>query len=169
MKGLIAYATIAGSTANVANVIGKQITQKGHQVDVLKVGEVKSIDGYDFVITGTGVRAGKTYKPFEVFVQKFSDKLKTKPNALFVVCLTMKDDTCENREEVIKYVDKQKASVNPVDVGTFAGVMDFKKIGFLFAAIIKKMSKGEDPEGNFIDENKIKAWADSLLGKIQKR
>lgn len=120
------------------------------------------------MIAGTGIRAGKTYKPFDVFLKKFGDKLKTKSNALFVVCLTMKDDTSQNREDVIKYVDKQM-SVNPVDVGTFAGVMDFKKIGFLFAAIIKKMSKGENPEGNFIVENKVKAWTDSFMGKIEKR
>lgn len=168
MKGLVTYATVAGSTAEVAGIIGRRLAEKGHQADVLKAGDVKSVDSYDFIIAGTGVRAGKTYKPFDVFVQKFGDKLKAKPNALFVVCLTMKDDTCQNREAVLKYVDKQM-SVNPVDVGTFAGVMDFKKIGFLFAAIIKKMSKGENPEGNFIDENKINTWTDFFVAKIEKR
>lgn len=168
MKGLVTYATMAGSTADVASIIGTRLTQKGHQVEVLKAGEVKSVDEFDFVIAGTGVRAGKIYRPFDVFVQKFGDKLKTKSNALFVVCLTMKEDTCENHEEAKKYVEKQM-SVNPVDVGTFAGVMDFRKIGFLFAAIIRKMDKSGNPEGNFIDENKIKTWTDSFLDKISKR
>jgi menaquinone-dependent protoporphyrinogen oxidase len=166
MKALVTYATMTGSTAEVAEIIGKTIREKGYQVDVTKAGDVKTLEGYDFIIAGTGIRAGKTFKPFDMFIQKHGEYMKQKPNALFVVCLTMKEDTCQNRDSVIKYIDKQM-SVNPLDVGTFAGVMDFKKIGFLLAAIIKKIDKSGNPEGNFIDENKIKSWTNSLLEKIK--
>lgn len=166
MKALVAYATMTGSTAEVAEIIGKVIEENGYQADVVKAGDVKSLEGYDFVIAGTGIRAGKTFKPFDMFIQNHGQQMKQKPNALFVVCLTMKEDTCQNREAVIKYIDKQM-SVNPLDVGTFAGVMDFRKIGFLLAAIIKKIDKSGNPEGNFIDADKIRSWTNSLLGKLR--
>lgn len=162
MKALVAYATMAGSTAEVAEIIGRAIKEKGHQVEVLKANDVKSLDNYDLVIAGTGIRAGKTFKPFDQLVQRFDEKLKAKPNALFVVCLTMKEDNCQNHEAVIKYIDRQM-TINPIDVGTFAGIMDFKKIGFIMAALIRKIDKTGNPEGNFIDRSKIENWTDSVL------
>jgi menaquinone-dependent protoporphyrinogen oxidase len=166
MKGLVAYASMAGSTAEVAGIIGSGLTGKGHQVDVRKAAEVKNIDCYDFVIAGTGIRAGKTYKQFDQFVLRFGENLKTKPNALFVVCLTMKEDTAENQETVRNYILKQMAT-QPKSVGLFAGVMDFSKIGFLLAAIIRKIDKTGNPEGNFIDRGKIAAWVDSLSDSLK--
>ena len=165
MRGLVTYATITGTAADVAEMIGKRLIQKGHQVEVKKANEVKTIDGYDFVVAGSGIRVGKTYKPFDVFVKKFGEKLKTKPTALFVVCLGMKEDTCENRDMTMKALEKQLA-IAPKSVGLFAGALDNKKIGPIFAAILRKMAKGEDPQGDFKDIGKINAWTDEFAGKL---
>lgn len=165
MKGLVAYASIAGSTGEVATMIGTRLAGKGHQVDVKKVGEVKTIDGYDFIVAGSGIRVGKTYKPFDVFVKKFESILKTKPTGLFLVCLTMKDDCDASRELAMKSLEKQMA-IAPKSVGLFAGVMDFKKIGPIFAAIIRKIDKTGNPEGDFRDVGKINAWADDFAKSL---
>ena len=165
MKGLVAYATITGTATDVANIIGARLMEKGHQVEVKKAAEVKNIDGYDFIVAGSGIRVGKTYKPFDVFVQKFGEKLKAIPTALFVVCLGMKDDTCENRDTTMKALEKQMA-IAPKSVGLFAGALDNKKIGPIFAAIMRKMAKGEDPQGDFKDIGKIKAWTDEFSSKL---
>lgn len=161
MKGLVTYATIAGSTADVAEIIRKRLTDKGHQVEIKKINEVKAIDGFDFIIAGSGVRVGKTYKPFDVFMRKYESSLKTKPTGLFLVCLTMKEDCKENRELAMKSLEKQMI-IAPKSVGLFGGVMDFKKIGPIFAAIIRKIDKTGNPEGDFRDIGKINAWADDF-------
>ncbi len=81
------------------------------------------------VIVGSGIRAGKVYKDTLAFLGNHQDSLSEMPVAYFVVCLTMQDDTEENRCEVETYVDqmRQKApQVQPVGVGLFAGKLDYQ-------------------------------------------
>ena len=51
-KILVAYATMAGSTADVAHVVGEEITKGGLQVDVLPLADVKDLELYDGVVVG---------------------------------------------------------------------------------------------------------------------
>ena len=47
---LVAYATMAGSTGDVARAVGEEIARSGVQVDVLPLGEVKGLEAYDGVV-----------------------------------------------------------------------------------------------------------------------
>ena len=49
---LIAYATMAGSTEEVAQAVGEEIAKSGAQVDVLPISEIKDLKGYDGVVVG---------------------------------------------------------------------------------------------------------------------
>ena len=51
-KILVAYATMAGSTAEVAQAIRDELAKSGAQVDVLLVAQVKDITPYDGVVLG---------------------------------------------------------------------------------------------------------------------
>ena len=44
IKILVAYATMAGSTAEVAQIVGEELGQCGIQVDVLPLSEIKDIE-----------------------------------------------------------------------------------------------------------------------------
>jgi menaquinone-dependent protoporphyrinogen oxidase len=56
---LIAYATRAGSTAEVAVFIGERLSERGLAVDVGPVQHLSSLEGYDAVIVGSAIRVGK--------------------------------------------------------------------------------------------------------------
>ena len=49
---LVAYATMAGSTVEVAQAVGEKLGERGWQVDVLPISEVKDLQGYDGVVVG---------------------------------------------------------------------------------------------------------------------
>jgi menaquinone-dependent protoporphyrinogen oxidase len=49
---LVAYATMAGSTVEVAQAVGEEIEKSGSQVDVLPIDEVKDLQAYDGVVVG---------------------------------------------------------------------------------------------------------------------
>jgi menaquinone-dependent protoporphyrinogen oxidase len=49
---LVTYATMAGSTAEVAKVIGEELEKSGLQVEVLPINQVHDLGGYDGVIVG---------------------------------------------------------------------------------------------------------------------
>ena len=160
MKILIAYATKTGSTAEVATEIGRVIESKGGcQVDVRPVGKLNGVDGYDAVVIGSAIRAGKWLPEATKFVEKHRDALGRVPVALFAVCLTLKDDTEENRRTVAAYLDPVCEIVQPVEVGLFAGAMDYSKLPFILRLLMKAM---KTPQGDFRDWEAITSWADNI-------
>ena len=164
MKILIAYATKAGSTAEVAAEIGRVMENKGGcQVDVHPVGKLEGVSGYDAVIIGSAIRAGKWLPEATKFVEKHRDALSRVPVAFFTVCLTLSEDTEENRRTVAAYLDPVREMVQPVDVGLFAGVMDSSKLPFILRLMMKKMKASE---GDFRDWEAIRAWASQVRARL---
>ena len=164
-KILVAYATRAGSTAEVADFIGKTLAKSGAAVDVRPVKKVKSLNGYTAVVAGSGIRAGRVYSEITGFVKDHKAELNTIPTVFFVVNMTMKDDTPENRAIVNAYLDPLRAEVTPVDVGLFAGTMKYDRLGFFARFAVTRMVK--TPEGDFRDWNAIEAWTNALAPKLQ--
>ena len=164
---LIAYATRAGSTAEVADAIGKKLSPSGIQVDVKPVKTVKNIGSYDAVILGTGIRAGQVYPEVKKILQKHKQALSSIPVAYFVVCMSLKDNNEATRKIASGYLDSLRSLLSPVDVGLFAGKMDYSKLGFLARIIVRRMAKV--PEGDFRDWKAIEVWAANVLPKLEKK
>ena len=156
---LIAYGSRCGSTGGVAEAIGQVLCETGAAVDVRLVGNVNDLSPYQAVIAGSAIRMGKWLPEVVGFVKTHHDTLSRVPVAYFVVCMTMKDDTVENRRKVLAYLDpvrKQVPQVKPVDVGLFAGMVDFSKLSFVHSLMLKV--KGA-PEGDFRNWEAIRTWA----------
>jgi len=167
MKILVAYATKAGSTAEVAAEIGRVVESKsGCKVDVHPVDKLNGVDGYDAVIIGSGIRAGKWLPEATKFVERHRDALSRVPVAYFVVCLTLKDNTEENRRTVAAYLDPVCEMVQPVDVGLFAGAMDSSKLPFILRLMMKAMKA---PQGDFRDWEGIRDWARQVYDRLVTR
>ncbi len=58
-KILVTYASRAGSTAGVAEKIGKILRDLGEVAEVKPMQEVKELDGYDAVVAGSAIQASK--------------------------------------------------------------------------------------------------------------
>jgi len=124
-KLLVAYATKAGSTAEVAEALGEELRRAGAEVDVRLAKDVKDLKHYSAVIVGSGIRMGQLSSDATKFVEKNQEALKQVPVAYFVVCMTMKDDTEENHRTVEAYLDPVCEIVEPLDKGLFAGAMNY--------------------------------------------
>lgn len=162
-KILIAYASKAGSTNEVAEAIGKELRSAGVQVDVCSIGSVKDIESYQAVIIGGAIRAGSWLG--KGFVEKNKAFLSKIPVAYFLVCMTLCKDTQENRVTTEKYLESVRNIVKPIDEGFFAGKMDYSKLGFFARFIVKNMVK--TPEGDFRNWDLISQWAKDLYPKIR--
>jgi menaquinone-dependent protoporphyrinogen oxidase len=162
-KVLIAYASAAGSTAEVAEAIGKTLREQGTTVDVRRAKEAGDLGGYDAVVLGTGVRAGRTYAEAAKFLETHQSALTTMPVAGFVVCLTMKEKTDENCRQAEGYLDamfEAVPGVQPVHKGMFAGNLDYARLPWLLGQILKWMKK--EPGGDYRDWDAIRDWAANL-------
>jgi menaquinone-dependent protoporphyrinogen oxidase len=155
---LVAYGTWAGSTGEVAEAIGKTLREGGLAVDVAAAEDVAEVGSYGAVIVGTGIRAGRLHPEVLKFLKAHEAALSGVPVAYFVVCLSMMEDTEEQRAEVLGYLEAAREAapqVEPVDIGLFGGVMDFDKLVLPIRLMMKAM---KSPEGDYRDWDAIQAW-----------
>jgi menaquinone-dependent protoporphyrinogen oxidase len=156
---LVAYASEYGSTAEVAEAIGKELCNKGASVDVRLARKVTGLGPYQAVIVGSPIYRGKWMTDVVRFLQENSGTLSKIPVAYFIVCMTMQNPTEENRRKALAYLDPVYNSVpqvKPVEIGLFAGALHYNKLPWLMRKILK--SKGL-PEGDFRNWDTIRTWA----------
>jgi len=159
---LISYASRCGSTGGVAEAMGQALCGMGASADIRLVKNVNDLSPYDAVIVGSAVRRGKWLPEAVGFVRDNQDMLGRMPIAYFVVCLTMKDNTAENRSKVMAYLDpvrKEAPKIQPVAVGLFPGAIDFGKLSFVDKMFLT--AKGGS-EGDYRDWPAVKAWASAV-------
>lgn len=158
---LLAYATAAGSTAEVAQAIGEEMEKGGAHVDVKPVESLKTIAGYDAVIVGTAVRMFRILGKTRRFLRRNRKALKAVPVAYFVVCLTMGEETPENITKAKAYAKPMVNTKAPVSLGLFGGCVDHENLNDFFGKSMRSV-----PEQDHRDWDKIRAWASETLPKL---
>lgn len=87
-KILVTYATLSGTTVEVAQAVGEEIAKSGAQVEVLPVKQVKSLDGYSGVVVGGPMVAGWHRKALG-FLKRHRKQLAEIPVAVFVTAMSL--------------------------------------------------------------------------------
>jgi menaquinone-dependent protoporphyrinogen oxidase len=163
-KVLVAYATMAGSTAGVAKQIGDTLIDKNLTVDVLDVDQVTDLSEYETVILGSGIRGGTFFTKANAFIEKYKSVLGKKNFHVFLVCLTMREDTTANRATADGYLNPIRSQVKPRSEGLFAGAYDSSKVNFMEKMIMRAIHA---PEGDFRKWDEISAWAERIATTIR--
>lgn len=163
-KVLVTYASRLGSTAGVAQAIGKTLAESGVEVDVRPIQDVQDVAQYQAVVAGSAVRGGEWLPEAMQFVQTHRATLNQKPFATFLVCMTLAISNGKYREHVTTWLAPVRTLVKPVSQGFFAGALDISKISSLGDRIKFRLSvaMGVWKEGDQRDWNAIRAWASSL-------
>jgi menaquinone-dependent protoporphyrinogen oxidase len=188
-KILVAYATNAGSTVEVAEAIHDELASQGAAVDLRQVGEVASLDEYSAVVVGAPMIAG-WHRDALRFLRRNQEALREMPVAYFITCvnLTQTDDT--DVEGVPVYVDRELPRpprnpgrlsfrenyatvrnylrptlkvapfIKPVSVGFFAGKLELFRLKFFQMVFAMLVAGGK--VGDFRHWDEIRTWAAGL-------
>jgi menaquinone-dependent protoporphyrinogen oxidase len=193
-KVLIAYATMAGSTAEVAQVIGEELKKSDLAVNVLHVDEVESLDGYDGVVVGGPMILG-WHRAARRFLRRHRRAFGSTPFVVFVTAMALTDGTWEGLEGVEVTVDEnlpQSPKVEgklsfkeryatlsnylrpilratkpfkPSSIGVFAGRMEYGRLKWW--AVIFAMVIVQAQAGDRRDWSAIRSWAAGLRSAFQ--
>lgn len=158
-KVLVAYASKAGSTAEVAQVIAQELTKRGYMVDLRQAKEVSDLSDYQAVVLGSAVRFSQWLPDALKFVEQNRATLVQMPTAFFAVHLLNAGSDETSRKMRLACLDSARKLVVPTAEAFFMGVGDPKKVSFI-EGLIGKMVKS--PEGDFRDWDAIRSWAAQL-------
>ncbi len=163
---LVTYASQAGSTARVAEAIGRTLAEAGAQIDVRRVQEVTDVSPYRAVVAGSAIHGGKWLPEAMRFVQAHQAALRQKPFAAFLVCITLSmRDADKYRAGVAGWMEPVRNLVRPVSEGLFAGSLDFSKLPVTPNTLLLHLPVmlGQWTEGDHEDWNAIRTWAGGLM------
>lgn len=162
---LVTYASNTGWTVGVAEAIGKTLAEKGAEVDVLPMRDVKDLSAYQAVVAGSAINGGAWLPEALEFMREHQAELKRKPFASFLVCMTLTLKSGEQyRSHVSSWLDPVRALVRPVSEGLFAGGLDIHKIPSFSDRLKFRLSVlfGFWKEGDHRDWDAIRKWAVEL-------
>ncbi|TAK13835.1 MAG: flavodoxin [Anaerolineae bacterium] len=156
---LVAYATYAGSTMEVAAAIGEELGVRGYRVDVKPVSEVTRWNNYQAVVIGSAVQYGDWLPEAIEFVRANQQVLKSTRVALFSVHILNLEDDPTSRAARLAYLDRVRPSIQAEAEEFFAGRFDQRGA----VRLLPKLIAWATPEFDLLDWSKIRAWAQTIF------
>lgn len=163
-KILVTYASRTGSTAGVAEAIGKILAEGGMPVEVHQMVDVNDLSPYRAIVAGSAIQGGQWLPEAMQFMQTHQATLAQKPFAAFLVCMTLAIANGKYRNHVADFLQPVRSLVKPVSEGYFAGVLDISKVPSFSNRLKFRLSVllGVWSTGDHRDWDAIRAWAADL-------
>jgi menaquinone-dependent protoporphyrinogen oxidase len=186
---LVTYATMAGSTAEVANAIGEELRKSDLEVDVKPIAEVEALDGYAGVVVGGPMIMG-WHRTALRFLKRNRKAFETTPLAVFVMAMSLTKTGEGVMEGLNIFVDtglaeapKSEAKLSfreryatlsnylrpilkatrpstPASIGVFGGRMEYGRLKWW--EVVFAMVIVQAQAGDRRDWNAIRSWAEKL-------
>ena len=163
-RALVVYATRAGSTGEVAQVISERLCAMGFDAEVQPVESVGSLAGFQAVVLGSAVRYGAWLPEMTKFIESRRSELAQLPLVVFTLHMQALGDDAASLGTRAGYTKAVRAVVTPRDEVFFAGKVDLARLSFFERMAVKLV---KSPVGDKRDWDRIRQWADGLGKKLQ--
>jgi menaquinone-dependent protoporphyrinogen oxidase len=157
---LVAYATSAGSTLEVAEAIAETLCEQGEQAEVQPARNVRWLDGYEAIVLGAPLYMFRWHRDAMRFLSRHRKGLAERPVAIFALGPFHADE--KERQDALAQLDKELAKfpwLAPAAQEMFGGKFDPAKLRFPLNLIpaLRQM-----PASDARDWTAIRAWAANL-------
>ena len=168
MRILVAYASKHGSTKEIADFIGKTLTDNGVDVDVYYVGAVTNLTDYDGVVIGSAVYAEQWRPEAAQFVRLRADVLAEKPVWLFSSGPTGHGNATDLLGGFVfpKNLEAYRQTIKPVDTTVFHGNLDLTKLTLAELMIVNGYG---GPLGDYRQWDDIQQWANNIVATLARQ
>ena len=162
MKVLVTAASRHGATQEIAEAIGRTLSDRGVAASVVPIADVTDLNGYDAVIVGSAVYMGHWLESAQMFVEQHSEPLSSRPTWLFSSGPI--GDPPRPKEPEAVDVDEVVSNARAKEHHLFAGKLDKSKLGFGERAV---MLAFRAVEGDYRDWNEIESWASGIAQELR--
>lgn len=165
-KILLAYASVHGSTQEIAEQIAETIRNEGLTVDLQEARKVQSLTGYQAIVLGAPIYMFHLHKDALNFISRHKDTLMDGlPIAIFAGGPIEADK--DQWGDISKQLDQELAKfpwLKPIAVEIVGGRFDPTKLRFPYNLIpaLKQM-----PAADLRDWTAIRSWSNDLVYKLQ--
>ncbi|RPI84319.1 MAG: hypothetical protein EHM41_13700 [Chloroflexi bacterium] len=193
-KILVTYATMAGSTAEVAEAISEELADCGMKVDTLPIHEVSDLGTYSGVVVGGPMIMGWHRESLR-FLKKHQSTFQNIPVAVYLTAMSLTKSEDMSAGGISVYVDEKlpkppanashlnfreryarlsnylrpiiKAThpVKPVSIGIFGGRLEYGRLKWW--AVMFAMLIIQAPAGDRRNWTAIRTWAAELPAAFQ--
>jgi menaquinone-dependent protoporphyrinogen oxidase len=167
MTVLVAAASRHGATGEIADRIGADLAERGIDVEVRGLRDVKDVRGYDAVVLGSAIYLGKWMKEAVRFVDDHAGELAARPTWLFGSGSITGDPPIGDDPNAIRpsLVEKLVSSTHAREHKLFGGKLDSSELG-LAERLPVRMARGR--EGDWRDWQAVDAWAAVIANELQR-
>lgn len=160
MKILVCYHSDEGQTAKVADRISSVLTGSGCVVDAATADDDPSPEGYNGVVVGDSIHAGRHSKALRRWIARHHDELDALPTALFQVSLTSSNDDEESVAEAHRLVQRllDTTDLEPDLVGLFAGALAYTRYGWLKRTMMSQIARSEGGDSDTSRDYEYTDW-----------
>jgi menaquinone-dependent protoporphyrinogen oxidase len=164
---LVAYGTKYGSTAEIAEAIGRTLREHGFDVDVRRAREVRSVAGYRAVVVGSAVYMKRWRGDAQRLLQRNVDALSTRDVWLFNSG-PVGDTAGDRSDEALKWIRPEKIRqlgerIGAHDDVVFGGSVDGDRGGFMRRNMAKNTPEATR---DVRDWDEIAAWAAGIAATL---
>ena len=165
VRMLVAYATHAGSTQEVANEIGETLRKQGIAVEIHPVRNVRDLGEYSAVVLGAPLYMFHWHRDAHHFIARFKKDLERLPLAIFAIGPF--EDKPDHWQGAREQLDKELAKytwLEPAAKEVFGGKFDAAALHFPYSWIPAMKAI---PPSDLRNWDTIRAWAEQFARDSQ--
>jgi menaquinone-dependent protoporphyrinogen oxidase len=159
MNILVTYGSKMGGTEGLAEMIGHALEDAGIDVVVSPASDVASLAGYDAVIVGGGLYAGRWHKQARRFVKRHQKTLRTMPVWLFSSG-PLDDSALTEDIPPVRQVASAGDLVGARGHATFGGRLSPDAAWFPASSMAKTMA------GDWRDRTQVRDWSNQIAEEL---